>query len=53
MIVRRRNPLSILGLVASDASYHKEGTRRIGDLLALLPDSDPGEDDDLAQPLLD
>lgn len=26
MIVRRRNPLSILGVVASDASYYAEGT---------------------------
>ncbi|MFO1362566.1 MAG: hypothetical protein U1F45_08825 [Burkholderiales bacterium] len=44
MIVRRRNPLSILGLVASDASYYLEGTRRRGDPLESLPDSDPGEE---------
>ncbi len=44
MIVRRRNPLSILGLVASDASYYLEGTRKRGDPLKSLPDSDPGEE---------
>ncbi|MFO1361054.1 MAG: hypothetical protein U1F45_01060 [Burkholderiales bacterium] len=51
MIVRRRNPLSILGLVASDASYYLEGTRKRGDPLKSLPDSDPGEEYGIPEPL--
>jgi hypothetical protein len=39
MFNRRRNWISILGLIASGASYYKPRTRRPGDFLASLPDS--------------
>lgn len=51
MASRRRNHLSILGLVASDASYYAEGGRAIGDLLRSLPDSDPAHEHGFPQSL--
>jgi Ca2+-binding RTX toxin-like protein len=51
MLRRRRNPLSILGLVASDASYFEEGQREIGDLLSSLPDSAPADEHGFPQSL--
>jgi hypothetical protein len=44
MIAHRRSTLSILGLVASDASYYQEGSRNPGDLLRSLPDSEPRDE---------
>jgi hypothetical protein len=51
MIVHRRSTLSILGLVASDASYYQEGSRNPGDPLRSLPDSEPRDEHGFPDPL--
>ena len=51
MTAHRRGMLSILGLVASDASYYIEGSRRTGDPLRSLPDSEPRDEHGFPDPL--
>jgi hypothetical protein len=51
MVSHPLNPLSILGLVASDASFYLPGTRRVGDRLRSLPDSVPADEHGTAQSL--
>jgi hypothetical protein len=51
MTMHRRSTLSILGLVASDASYCQEGARNPGDLLRSLPESRPRDEHAFPDPL--
>jgi hypothetical protein len=51
MVSHPMNPLSILGLVASDASFYLPGIRRVGDPLRSLPDSVPADEHGFPQSL--